>query len=275
MVHAALPSLAGGDAPPGTSSADVPTERRAVPCCYHRPTTMPNVKKQPPAKRRTATEISPPTQDKLAVEVGTRLVEAREGLGLSQQAVAVRSKMADPGGEGISRSTLSLYETGVNKPGAREIMILCETLKITPNWVLYGADHPAKTLQASLDFLRGSELDAAPRLAFAILALDPEERDSFASLIFASLNKKLGDVRFASLLMMATLLRESLLKEILDTVGEDRKDLPIRELIAIFVKKSAGDVVTNVGTLRPPLSQDQLDAAGPVKPPPLRKLRQK
>lgn len=235
---------------------------------------MPNAKKRLPPKRRTAAEIDSPTQDKLAVEVGARLVEAREGLGLSQQAVAVRSKMADPGGEGISRSTLSLYETGINKPGARELVILCETLKITPNWLLYGADSPAKTLQASLDFLRGSELDVAPRVAFALLALDPEERDSFASLILAALNRKLGDVRLASLLMMATMLRKPLLKEILETVGEEGKDLPVRELVPIFVRKAAEEYRTNVGTLRPPISEDKIGTDDEVEPPP-RKLSQK
>lgn len=70
-------------------------------------------------------------EDQLAREIGQRILEARTGLGWSQQALHTRTKLHDSEGIGISRAVLSLYETGVNKPGAREIRILCETLKIT------------------------------------------------------------------------------------------------------------------------------------------------
>ncbi len=217
-----------------------------------------------------------PAIDSLAVEIGKRLVEAREGLGLSQQNVHGASKRVDPAGEGVSRSALSLYETGVNRPGAREIVLLCEALKITPNWLLYGSDSPAKTLQASLDFLRGSDLEVAVRLAFALLALEREERDSFASLILSSVNKKLGDVELSGLMMMAILCQDALLKEILDVVGEENANRPISELLPIFVKKSAEGGWTPTGTLRPRFTKEEMDREDFESiPRPPRRLSQK
>ena len=90
----------------------------------------------------TPKKRSPDREDKLAKEIGQRLVQARTGLGLSQQAVHGRSKIHDSEGIGVSRAVLSLYETGVNKPGAREINLLCKTLTITPNWLLFGSESP-------------------------------------------------------------------------------------------------------------------------------------
>lgn len=213
--------------------------------------------------------------DTLAREIGKRILEARTGLGWSQQALHTRTKLHDPENMGISRAVLSLYETGVNKPGAREICILCETLKITPNWLLFGSDSPAKTLQASLEFMRGNELDVSVRLAFGMLALAPEERDSLASLVLSLLSNKLGDIELSSMMMMANMMSKEILGKIIDTVGTDSKNLPIKELIPIFVKEIAtSDFFTNYGNLRPAIPEDQIDDFDFDKPPPPRKLKE-
>lgn len=199
--------------------------------------------------------------DQLAADIGRRLVEAREGLGFSQHAVANRSKGADPAGLGISRSTLSLYETGVNKPGARELMVLCEVLHVTPNWLLYGSDSPAKTLQASLEFQHGSELAMALRMAFAIFALEPHERDAYRTIILASAEKKLGDIGLSALISLAQLAEKDLLATIIESVGEEKRDQPIGELLKLFVASagSADGFYTNRGTLRPNVKDDDYD----------------
>lgn len=212
----------------------------------------------------------------MAGAIGRRLVEAREGLGLSQQTLHAKTKDHDPNGKGVSRAVLSLYETGVNRPGAREIVILCNTLKITPNWLLYGADSPAKTLQASLEFLQGNEITLSVRLAYAMLVLEPEERDAFAGLLLSMAGKKLGDVRLSSLMAVAGTASRVIVEEIAQIVGEVVEDkpireLPVRELIDLFVEDVGKSVYTRRGTLRPRITEDELGDPDLPHPPP-RKL---
>ncbi|OIQ92425.1 transcriptional repressor DicA [mine drainage metagenome] len=210
--------------------------------------------------------------DTLAREIGKRILEARTGLGWSQQALHTRSKWHGQDDMGISRAVLSLYETGVNKPGAREICILCETLKVTPNWLLFGSDSPAKTIQASLEFMRGDELSVSVRLALGMLALAPEERDSLASLVLSLLSRKLGDIELSAMMSMANIMSEDILKSLVDVVGVDSKDLPLQELIKKFIAETTTGVFTNYGNLRP-VPDDQNDDSIFESPPPPRTLK--
>jgi len=211
--------------------------------------------------------------DPFSIEIGKRLVAARTGLGFSQHAVHTRTKLHDSEGAGISRAVLSLYETGVNKPGAREIRILCETLKITPNWLLFGTESPVKTLQPSLEFMRGTEVTLSVRLAYAMLALAPDERDAIASLLFSLINKRLSDVQLSSLMMMASYLAQNLNKEIVETVGEDADKLPLEKVIEKFVANMSEQFYTNWGTNRPAVPESELDTFDPDNPPPPRQLK--
>lgn len=43
---------------------------------------------------------------------------------------------------GISRAVLFGYEAGRTRPGARELRLLCEALKVTPNRLLFGSEEP-------------------------------------------------------------------------------------------------------------------------------------
>lgn len=222
---------------------------------------MPNKKQKVP----TTSEISGGTPsekqkvDKLALEIGRRIVQARNGLGLSQQAVHTRSKLLDPEGVGVSRAALSLYEIGTNKPGAREILLLCEVLSVSPNWLLFGSESPARTLQPTTLFLAGDALDISARLAFAILALNSSDRDSIANIVFSMLNSKLGDVKLASLMTMATMLKNDLHSEVLSIVGDEANNLSFEQLIEKFLAQATEGFVTNWGTLRPPISDEQLE----------------
>lgn len=213
-----------------------------------------------------------PAVDRLASEIGKRIADARNGLGWSQLALHTRTKLADPGGMGISRAVLSLYETGTNKPGAREIRILCDTLKVSPNWLLYGSESPARAIQPSTDFLRGSDIDISARLAFALLALDQTERDSLAQLIFSLLTKKMGDIRLSSLMLMANFLSAGIMSEIIDIVGDDANTLPLPEIIDRFIREMGDEIYTNYGNLRPTIPEDQFDSLSDTPPPP-RKLK--
>lgn len=229
------------------------------------------------SKRTSQPDHSQPglKTDLLAKEIGDRIVEARTGLGWSQQALHTRTKLNDPQEKGISRAVLSLYETGVNKPGARELVLLCESLRITPNWLLYGVETPAKTLQASMEFLRGSDLRIVVRMAFALLTIDPIDRQALSSLVLSLSEKKLGDIGLSSMMAMASLLEDSLLKEILEGADEGAKDLPVQELINLFVQRNSKGLYTNWGTNRPSIPEEDIDGFDPGIPPPPRTLSSK
>ncbi|MDO8292621.1 MAG: helix-turn-helix domain-containing protein [Gallionella sp.] len=230
---------------------------------------MTDKKKQPSKSylKAKAVPADKPKIDKLALEIGRRISEARNGLGFSQQAVHARSKMADTDGIGVSRAALSLYETGTNKPGAREITLLCEVLHVSPNWLLYGSESPAKTLQPTTIFLSGDDLAISTRLAFAMLALNPTDRDSLANLVFSMLSGKLGDLKLSSLMLMANMMRDSILKEMLQSVGEGAANLPLPQLIDKFIEHMSESIATNYGNLRPASTEEEMYEGTEQRPP--------
>lgn len=111
------------------------------------------------------------------------------------------------------------------------------------------------------------------RLAYAMLALDPEDRDSFANLLFSILTKKLGDIRLSSLMTMANLTADDVLKQIHEVVGEDAKGLPFNEVLKRFIKEMTEGMYSNYGNLRPTIPEDQIDEFDPDSPPSPRKLK--
>lgn len=231
---------------------------------------MPSSEKQSSKAKATP---SKPKVDRLALDIGRRISDARNGLGLSQQAVHARSKMVDADGLGVSRAALSLYEIGTNKPGAREIALLCEVLHVSPNWLLYGSESPAKTLQPTAVFLSGDDLAISTRLAFAMLALSPSDRDSLANLVFSMLTSKLGDIRLSALMTMANMMQESIHREMLDAVGEDAAQLSLPQLIDKFIEAITDGVYSNYGNLRPTIPTDELSELEDKNPPPPRHLK--
>lgn len=80
-----------------------------------------------------------PSVDKLSL--APELVQARERLGLTQAQLASESH--------VSLAAIKGYETGRTFPGARELRQLCETLKITPNKLLFGVETPFPSSAAS------------------------------------------------------------------------------------------------------------------------------
>lgn len=81
-------------------------------------------------KAKTPVKIDLPN----AVEdgIGIRLKSAREIKGLSQSDLH-RST-------GLSRMVISKYESGQNKPGSRELRLLCDALGVSPNYLIYGTE---------------------------------------------------------------------------------------------------------------------------------------
>ncbi len=75
-------------------------------------------------------------------EFGRRLQELRESKGMTQGQLADATKAYDTAEKGISRAVISLYETGTNRPGLRELRILCEVFRANPAALIYGSDDP-------------------------------------------------------------------------------------------------------------------------------------
>lgn len=84
---------------------------------------------------------SPSTLDELA----STLVNARAALGITQNELHKRT--------GISREAIKGYESGRNKPGARELKLLCEALQVSPNVLLFGTESPFESKGALYDLL--------------------------------------------------------------------------------------------------------------------------
>lgn len=123
-----------------------------------------------------------------------------------------------------------------------------------------------------MDFLRGSELQLSVRLAYAMLALDPVERDAFASLIFSSLKRKLGDIQLSSLMVCASMAAEGVLAKVIEVVGEDAKDKPMLEVLEAFVREEGRAFVSNYGNLRPVIPDEEIDEFDLNNPRPPRTL---
>ncbi|MHB0985958.1 MAG: helix-turn-helix domain-containing protein [Sulfuricella sp.] len=75
-------------------------------------------------------------------DLGRRLEESRRAKGLTQGELAEQTKLADQDGKGLSRSVISLYELGTNRPGPKELRLLCEVLRVSPSFLIYGDDDP-------------------------------------------------------------------------------------------------------------------------------------
>lgn len=174
-----------------------------------------------------------------------RIRQAREALELTQGAVCTRTRMADPLGKGISRTSLVGYESGTSRPGLREIKLLCEVLSISPNRLIYGTDDPIAPSLPSLAMVETQEpLRDAIRIGFAIAALKGHEREALASLALSLAGRQLGDLRLSGLLTYVGLLGEEIDKLLRQSFPDG--DVP-NSLEELMDKTSAG-LRSNWGT---------------------------
>lgn len=180
--------------------------------------------------------------------IGSRLRAAREARGFSQTAVATRTKMQDPKGQGVSRTVILSYEAGKFKPGARELRMLCEVLSVTPNWLIYGSDSAHEAAQASMETVRKNDAVSAFRLALAISVLKHHERGAFSSLVLSMAGREMGDLRLSSLLYMGKELAEKALKELEASFREMSPGESLAEKSLLDLVKSYSESIdTNFG----------------------------
>lgn len=64
----------------------------------------------------------------------------REGYDLTIEALSRLSKMIDPAGQGIAHQTIVRYEKGDVLPGARELRILADSLRVSTDYLIMGAE---------------------------------------------------------------------------------------------------------------------------------------
>lgn len=77
--------------------------------------------------------------------IGERIKEARKNLNISVEQLSDLTSRFDHearyvDGSGISTPSLYRYEKSERLPGARELRLLCEALKVSPNWLLLGEE---------------------------------------------------------------------------------------------------------------------------------------
>lgn len=200
------------------------------------------------AEQRISTGDAFDTSDQA---VGRRIREAREARGFTQQAVSTRSKWVDGEEKGISRTTLLAYEAGTSRPGTREIRILSETLFVTPNYLIFGKEHPFEASHAAMEALgtgRTDDISQVAQLALVLTALKGHERDALLSLALSLAGRQLGDARLGGLRSMAGLsFTKALTAEFIDSSPESFKDgrliVPLEEL----AERISEGVTSNLG----------------------------
>lgn len=85
-------------------------------------------------------------------KLGQRLEYQRRVQSLTQEQLATLTKQADKDGKGLSRGVISLYELGINRPGVKEIRLLCEVLRVSPSYLIYGEEMPFQEMSGALHF---------------------------------------------------------------------------------------------------------------------------
>lgn len=122
-------------------------------------------------------------------ELGERIQRAREAKGLTQGQLAELTKRADKDGKGLSRAVISLYEAGTNRPGPRELRLLCEVLRATPSYFIYGADDPFDTFLDRYRYgvIGGSNPEIVAALTYCFKRLHPHHRMAIMELMLGLL----------------------------------------------------------------------------------------
>lgn len=99
---------------------------------------------------------------------------------------------------GLSRTALHQYEAGTRKPGARELVLLCKALEVSPNRVLLGTEEPFAGANGIL-------------VPIARLAkTDPKKALAMAALMMPTVAAMLSSIGDNTLIGLATLADEAL-----------------------------------------------------------------
>lgn len=196
---------------------------------------------QEPNTNGTKHEVAPAAEGSEAFAI--RLRQAREERGFTQGAVSNRTKMIDPEQRGVSRTALIGYEQGTSNPGLREIRLLCEVLRVTPNWLIYGSESAIPVATASAELLNTPQMEMAVRTALALCALKGHERDALQSIVLSLAGRQLGDLRLSGLLTLSQLAMKpfhELLKDYVDEYTPSMALTDIAEAMSVQQRNNTG-----------------------------------
>lgn len=147
---------------------------------------------------RQLSEISGDTYystEKPENELGKRLEHQRTANALTQGQLSELTKKADETGKGISRSAISLYEIGRNRPGIKEIRMLCEVLKISPTYLIFGDEDPfggLPALEIRYDGVAKSEPEFMAKAVYCLYWLEPEYSMPLVQMMIGMLKSQMG-----------------------------------------------------------------------------------
>lgn len=153
-------------------------------------------------------------------DIAAELARARSKAGLSHSDLHRLT--------GISRSVLFGYENGRTKPGAREIRLLCDALKVTPNRLIYGSDDmPFEAVTSPFpEWLEFDSQDfGTVNATMLMMMLSKEERLALFTLAYSILEARRGkhelESAFYAMKIVGQVIGETnmLSRENLDAVG--------------------------------------------------------
>jgi len=110
-------------------------------------------------------------------DLGRRLEHQRRAQSLTQEQLADLTKLADVAGKGLSRGVISLYELGINRPGIKEVRLLCEVLRVSPSYLIYGEEMPFQEKSRGLHFggIADNQAEFLAKATYCLSRLDPEQ----------------------------------------------------------------------------------------------------
>ncbi len=124
--------------------------------------------------------------DMSAAAFSERLKRSRQAKGLTLDALSLVTKGVDPEAKGISRVSLSRYETGTS-PGLRELRLLALALRKTLAWLVYGDDEdpmsPPASVMAIEDQISRVVLDVLAAKGLAERETSPREHPGYQQLL--------------------------------------------------------------------------------------------
>lgn len=198
---------------------------------------MPDNEKKRPKPEKAQPEADLGTGqalDTIAIEL--RL--ARESKGLSHSDL---NRLT-----GISRSVLFGYEAGRTKPGAKEIKLLAEALRVNPNRLIFGTDEPFKPrsgLRSLVKLKKSPLLIAAFTMIFPIIfaTLDDDQIEAVLTLLAS-----LVEARDKDTYKKLSVLSEVMAEQIGDGTPEAMSALLVRSKDKQFMEKLNKDVEERV-----------------------------
>lgn len=183
--------------------------------------------------------------DPIDEAIGRRLRESRESRKLTQQAVSIRSKWADPAQKGVSRTALIGYEAGTSRPGTRELRILCETLKVTPNEIVFGSDAPFQASHIATEGLgwnASNGMSQSIELGLVLASMKGHERDALISLAVSLAGRQLGDRRLSGLRCFAMMLAPAVAAQIKARFPSVTDDATLEEIVDMLSREMDSNI---------------------------------